>query len=239
MSNNVAGDKLPISARLDRDTGLKAKGRLLSITSLLFIGIMLTGAKIEEANTFIFKVTVSNQAGIPSLLFLSIIFITIRHYSYAKPYHDELQNKWTKRLLDNPFFLSYDDQSDDLNGLVYEIQPSGFGLGDPEFGYNNNDSHSYGYSWGPPFSRSIYYSWYIESYGADVDAKKSIVKSAGLLNYFKAIRLEIKYQAQSLITDREYLDIFGPYLIAILAVVSFIFRSDMQSFVSMLMDISN
>lgn len=236
MSDASSTTEKSIAERIDGDAGLKAKGRLLTIISLLFIAIMLTGASIEEANTFVFKVIVTNQSGIPALLLLSILFLTIRYYSYARPFHSELEKVWTGRLLKNSFYLRADYHTGEPEGLIFNIQPDGFGLGDPSFGYQNNDHHNFDYHRGWFLCRYIDYYWYRDNY--EGDTRISLFKTLSFSDYLYALKLEVKYRVESLVKDREYLDILGPYFIALLALVSFFFRSDMQHLVNSLISVS-
>ncbi|WP_421910452.1 hypothetical protein [Marinobacter sp.] len=227
-----------IKSRIDNDSGLKKKGWQLTIISLLFTTIMLTGATVEDANTFIFKVVITNQSGLPAILMLSIIFLTVRYYSYARPYHQEIQKLWTDRLLRHPFYFSCNPHTDDLSGVVYKLQPNGFGLGDPGFGYQNNDSHDWSYSHSLFLSRHLKYKWNRDELPVDHEERVSLFKNLSFREYLLVLKLEAKYQFESFFIDRECLDILTPYLITIFGLGSFFFRTDIQNLINSLMDIS-
>ena len=96
-------------SNFEGDKGLKSKGKALVITSLILLGLSLTGAKIEEANTFIFKISLENQNGISHILVISIIFLLIRYNSYVHKYLDELYRQWTSDLLKRKYFRLYEE----------------------------------------------------------------------------------------------------------------------------------
>ena len=78
MSDNTP-EKLTLKQQIDGDEQLQKLGRKLSILSLLFMGVMLTGATIEEANTFVFKVKVTTQEAIPAMFLLSVLYLLFRY----------------------------------------------------------------------------------------------------------------------------------------------------------------
>ncbi len=67
-----------LTAAIDRDEGLKAKRKLLIVASCILLALSFSGATIDEANTFIFKIKFTNQNGLGILLVLSIVFLMIR-----------------------------------------------------------------------------------------------------------------------------------------------------------------
>ena len=237
MSNTYQKDNPSVTERIDNDSGLKSKARLLSITSLLFIGIMITGAQIEEANTFIFKITISNQSGLPALLLLSIFFLLVRYYSYATKYHTELNTIWTKKLLRHPMFFDIEEHSDEVGGLVPNLQPEKFGLGDPGFGHENYEEHYWKYHIGWFFTRYIDYHWQDQYH--ETHNRVNLYQSIGLRKYLTVLKLEFKYRFDCIIANREYLDIYGPYFIAYLAILSFVFREEAHSAINILMQFTN
>jgi len=59
---------------IDCDAGLQSKRKLLVMACSIFLAINLTGATIEEANTFLFKVKFENHSGLNTLFLASIFF---------------------------------------------------------------------------------------------------------------------------------------------------------------------
>jgi heme/copper-type cytochrome/quinol oxidase subunit 3 len=103
-----------ITELIDADEGLKSKRKILTITSLILLALTFSGAKVEEANTFILKLKFDNQNGIAILLVLTIVFLIIRYYNYAKPYHEKLFRAWSDRMLDDGYFLNSDVETREL-----------------------------------------------------------------------------------------------------------------------------
>lgn len=159
---NDTTTKNSVAELIDNSAGLKAKGKLLTITSLVFIAIMLTDMQIQEVNSFVFRITIENMSSVPAILLVSILFLTIRYYGYAQPFHAELEQIWIERLLKNPFYLNQNYYSDEPEGVIYDLQPDEFGLGDPSFGYNTKEFNSFSYYRGWLFCRYINYEWYRE-----------------------------------------------------------------------------
>jgi len=108
MSNKIGFTDL-----IDLDEGLKAKRKLLTVTSIILLALSFTGAQVQEANTFILKLKFANQNGLGILFVLSILFLMVRYYNYAKPYHDKLYERWTNRLFARPHFYSRCPHSDE------------------------------------------------------------------------------------------------------------------------------
>jgi hypothetical protein len=79
---------------IDDDKGLSMKKRWVTITAMLILAINLSSAQLVEANTFIFKISFGNPSGLLYLLVISLIFLTIRYYSYAMEYQQRLKKLW-------------------------------------------------------------------------------------------------------------------------------------------------
>lgn len=89
----------------DTDENLKSKRKLLITISMILIALEVTGATIKEANTFLFKIGFTNESGVTNLLVFSILYLLVRYYSYAQPYHEELFEFWSSRMLKDPDFF--------------------------------------------------------------------------------------------------------------------------------------
>lgn len=207
-----------ITSRIDKDEGLKSKRRMLMITSLILLAIQFSGAKVVEANTFILKLSFDHQKGLVILLLASIVFLLIRYYNYAKPYHDELYKLWSSRMLSEPFFYQACPHSDDVTGLIYDVQPKGIDIDDhPE----KHVSYSWSYKCSFPFRRHIVYTWSDDHDNGDISV--SLFGKIDNEKYLKVVKLELKYRFSSFFTHRENLDILAPYMIGAAAFFSFIF----------------
>ncbi|WP_417535224.1 hypothetical protein [Methylophaga sp.] len=226
--------------QIDQDKGLTSKRKLLTIVSLIMLAIQFSGAQIVEANTFILKLSFTHQNGIDLLLAIVIAFLILRYYNYARPYHDELLQLWSSRMLKEPFFYYLEPlDNDDFpsvfedKGLIIEILEKE--LSEPYIAYKNRDHQyaSWRYSCNGIFSRSISFNLIHDSYGHYVRTIK--LNTHSLVNtrsYLKILWLELKYQTKSFITHRENLDIYTPYFLASAAIGSYIFSAELQLLIS-------
>jgi hypothetical protein len=207
-----------ITELIDADEGLKSKRKILTITSLILLALTFSGAKVEEANTFILKLKFDNQNGIAILLVLTIVFLIIRYYNYAKPYHEKLFRAWSDRMLDDGYFLNSDVETRELFGLVARKAPKGFDIDGIPYG---NEKLIFIYKC-LFLRRELAYRCPTE-YGYEWKAV-----GIGFSNYLKVYRLELKYQLPSFFTHRENLDILAPYVLGVVAILSYFFHEQLQ-----------
>ncbi len=210
---------LTLTQRIDADEGLKAKRKLLTVVSLILLAIAFSGAKVVEANTFIMKVSFTNQNGIAYLLLLSIVFLMVRYYNYARPYHDELYEAWTERMLDAPYFYARHPIEDEVAGLVMARVPEYMNI---ESIRRDEGSFNFKYKCSWLFIRKFTYIW---SKTKQDDYQETDIR-VGWKNYFQTLFFETKYQALSFFTHRENLDILAPYLLGCFSILSFIFNKE-------------
>jgi len=210
---------LTLTQRIDADEGLKAKRKILTVVSLILLAIVFSGAKVVEANTFIMKISFTNQNGIAYLLLLSIVFLMIRYYNYARPYHDELYNKWTNRMLSEPFFYSTHPYEDELAGLVLDRIPNKINIDSIRY---NEGSFSFKYKCSWLFVRKFTYIW---TY-SEQDDYQIIDARVGWRDYLKVLAYETKHQFKSYFIHRENLDILAPYLLGSVAIMSFVLNEE-------------
>jgi hypothetical protein len=208
---------LTLTQRIDADEGLKSKRKLLTVVSLILLAIAFSGAKVVEANTFIMKISFTNQNGIAYLLLLSILFLMIRYFNYARPYHDELYKLWTERMLNNHYFYSRHPFEDEVAGLIMSKIPDAINIEAIRY---EGGSFNFEYSCSWLFVRKFTYSW-ADSKEADYEMKSIRV---GWENYIYVLALEAKYQVSSFFTHRENLDILAPYLLGAFSIISFIYN---------------
>lgn len=231
---------LTLTQRIDADEGLKAKRKLLTVVSLILLAIAFSGAKVVEANTFIMKITFTNQNGIAYLLLLSIAFLMIRYYNYARPYHDELYDIWTKRMLNDKYFYLCHDDADASEGLIKDLYPENLRR---DIGLDDCREIKTKYCCLPFFGRNIEYTW-LSGVGSgyenwapvnlmrikSVEAKKEVKAVAKneirLKPYFKILSYELRYRTTRFVTHRENLDILAPYLLGFFSILSFIFNKE-------------
>ncbi len=211
--------KTDIKKLIDKDVGLHSKRKMLTVTSLILLAIQFSGAKVVEANTLILKLSFAHQKGITVLLMLAIIFLLIRYYNYAKPYHSMLYKLWTERLLDEEFYYSRCPHSDDEYGIVYDLRPSYINRRELEHG--EHSSWGYEYECRLFFRRYITFNWYHDHEGET--ERVGIRKKLGFRKLFKSLLLEYKHRFMRFIIFRENLDIIAPYFLGVLAILSFFF----------------
>jgi hypothetical protein len=221
----MAGSKLAITKQIDADEGLKSKRKLLTVTSLILLALSFSGAKVEEANTFILKLSFGNDKGITILLVLAVVFSLIRYYNYAAPYHRQLYEQWSKRMLSDPFFLHANPYEPDYRGLVIDLQPKGFDI--------ENMNH-FSINWSLHYKRRLFIvSEIIFSWSGDYEEYYESVW-VGWRHASKVLRLEARYRIEALFKHRENLDIYTPYLLGFLAILSFAFNKHLQMLLNVL-----
>lgn len=218
-----APKQLTLTQRIDADEGLKAKRKLLTVVSLILLAIAFSGAKVVEANTFIMKISFTNQNGIAYLLLLSIAFLMVRYYNYARQYHDELYKAWTERILKEPFLFSYCHESDRATGILVDKAPEKLDF--ESVRHNNHGYWDFEYKCYGLFGREIHHLWSNDGQ-SDNRTSVNIFKELSFFTYFRILLPEFKHQASSFFIHRENLDIFAPYLLGVFSIFSFIFNKE-------------
>lgn len=212
---------------IDSDEGLQSKRKLLVMVCVTFLALNLSGATLEEANTFIFKITFSNYAGLSYLFVAGVIFLTLRYYSYAQDHQSKLYDLWSGRLLADYKVFIYDHEDEEVRGLLGNAIKV---YGGDEPGIRDAKYHISGF-----FQRSICYP----SEGMDdVRGPYSYTEYISLSkfnekwrpkHYLWLLILELKYQLEATFKYRESLDLLAPYLLSISAIVSYILKSRILS----------
>ncbi|WP_454722572.1 hypothetical protein [Delftia acidovorans] len=196
------------------DEGLASIRKTLTIVCIVFLAINLTGAKIEEANTFLFKVNLTNASGLGYLILLSIIFLTVRYFAYAQKYISQLESFWKIRLMRDGYILSRDPEDEDTYGLLSKkfTFPR---RGEPDVGHPVYETSGF-------FKRSISYwvSSDYEDYDTIVDLNK-FDESWKRQDLFILILKEFYYQAEATLKYRESLDLYTPFMLSLLSILSF------------------
>jgi len=214
-------NSLTIAEQIDVDEGLKSKSKQLTVISLILLALSFSGAKVEEANTFILKLKFENQEGISVLLVFALLFLLLRYYNYACKYHQQLYINWSTRLLRDSFFShALDSHGYEYGGVIHEVNSK---VDIDALRYEGCE-YKCTYKCEYIFIRRVVYNWYDESNDDYREEEVNISK----LNYVKALRLEAKYQLDSFIKHRENLDIIAPYILGILAISSYFFNGQLQ-----------
>ncbi|WP_447074290.1 hypothetical protein [Vibrio alginolyticus] len=214
-----------LTESIDSDEGLQSKRKLLTVASLTLLALSFSGATIDEANTFIFKIKFANQNGLGILLVLSIIFLMVRYYNYAKPYHDKLYSIWSGRLVNSHYFYSRSPHDDQDAGIVADSRCSELDARLTE----DVRRWEHNYKCGLPFTRYIVHYWgYNDHEDEDRMDSVNIYVHFGLKVYLVSLWLEAKEQVTSFFTHRENLDILAPYMLGSLAIVSYYFNAELM-----------
>ena len=203
-SNNKLTPEQMVQQDIDADKGLASKRKLLTVTSLILMALAFSGAKVEEANTFLAKLSFDNHEGIPLLLAISIVFLLLRYYNYAQPYHYRLYRIWAVRMLHLPPFFWFDSHAEEHCGLLVELEP-------PSPGDERGDFENHFVIDGL-FRRALGYVWHWDS--ESVLFREAIPLKVWLLP-------EIKHHLGGYFKHRENLDILSPYLIGLAALLCY------------------
>lgn len=119
MKNNKEKERIEsFSSQFDGDEKLASKGKLLITSSLILFALEVTGTTIKEANTFLFKIDFTNQHGVTYLLISAILYLSIRYFNYAQPYHHELFLLWSSRMMSDGEIFSYNPNDDCVHGFL-------------------------------------------------------------------------------------------------------------------------
>ncbi len=223
--------KSNLQLEIDSDEGLNSKKRLLTITSLILLAIQFTGAKIVEANTFILKIEFSHQKGLALLLFLSVVFLLIRFYSYARKYHLELHNLWTSELMRDPRIDYFDPHEQELYGWLHEKYPKDF---DP-FVCGQDEFCSYKTKYNSTWLINKRFQFDISDEHHSYTEYINIYEKLGIKVYLSIFIMELKYKVFGFIKHRENLDIISPYLLGLLAIASFVLPEEFERIIKYIM----
>ncbi len=213
-------DSDDIVADIDSDEGLKSKRKSLTVASVTLLALSFSGATIEEANTFIFKIKFPEHNGLGILLVLAIFCLMVRYYNYAVVYHEKLYERWSQRLLNHPSVYYVCPHSDALYGYMAKHLP-----------VNDDYVRHYQISWSYkcrfPFRRSVVFRW-TDNYSVEQVASWNIRRKSGFKVYLHVLWLEAKEQSSSFLRHRENLDILAPYVLGCLAIGSYFFKMDLM-----------
>jgi hypothetical protein len=205
---------------MDCDEGFKSKRRALIFTSLLLLALILSGAEIKEANTFIFKIEFTNHSGLKYLLVGAVLSCMFRYYAYSEKYHAQLSKFWSGRLLKDSDVFYYDRESDSIGGLLgRRIDVYGGdepGIEHPVYKKTGFLKRSVGY---PSNGMDDYYGEY--SYTEHIKLNE-YGGNWSKVEFRKLLRAEMRYRIEAWIKYRETLDLASPYLLGISSLIVFI-----------------
>jgi hypothetical protein len=208
--------------KIDSDTNFNKKRNILVTLCVLFLAINASGASIEEANTFIFKIKFTNHIGLSYLLLISIAFLTLRYYGYAKFHHDRLFYFWSQRMLSDYRLFFYDNMDYDISGHLGKIIDV---WGGDEPGISAVQYRVTGI-----FKRCLIYpSQGLDEMRGPYDYQEHIklynfTDKWTFKDYLLLLWFELKYQTTALFLYRESLDLLFPYVLSVISMLSFILK---------------
>lgn len=205
---------------MDDDKEFQSKRRALVFVSLLLLALIVSGAQIKEANTFIFKIEFANHEGLRYLLVAAVMACTLRYYSYSEKYNDHLFSLWVGRFLSDYAVYHVDPDELTTSGLAgrkAEIYVGdNFDIDHPRYKKDGVFKRSIGFRTSGidehrgPISYTKYFSF--NEY-TDTWRRK---------DFLKLLRTEFKYRIAAWIKHRETLDLVSPYLLAASSLLAFL-----------------
>lgn len=204
---------------MDNDKAFQSKRKALVFVSLLLLALIVSGAQIKEANTFIFKIEFSNHVGLRYLLVASVVACMLRYYSYSEKYRDQLHNIWSGKLLADHKVYYVDEEAGDISGTLGKklyIHIAEYGVDNPIYKKTGIFKRSVGL----PTKRTdetygeVYYTEYFDL--NKYDERWTPKDFRGLL------WTELKFRTEAWIKYRETLDLASPYLLGFSSILAFI-----------------
>ena len=202
---------------------------LITIISLLVITISVGGVRIEEANTFIFKLSFTNPENIGLVLAISLVTLCIRRFSIdsSSGVHTQLRDAWIQKLIKDWRVLSYDQENDEAYGYAVKVNEKNMdppARSDTLIGYRSRGFLTREFVYESEFDEDFP----TESYEYCKDIRKD--RAGSFRIYTKVVSLEIKYRIGSWFTDPAVLDFYGPYLLAATALILYFVPGAAQVF---------
>ncbi|HDS1815970.1 TPA: hypothetical protein QEM96_000590 [Pseudomonas putida] len=206
------------SEAMDNDKAFQSKRKALIFCSLLLLVLVISGAQIKEANTFIFKIEFTSHERLSYMLAAAVAVCMLRYYSYSEKYHNQLFKFWSARLLRDHevYFLDYETgESMGLLGKRINVDPSVYDLENPRYrragflkrsiGLRTTEDHGVyeGATVTQFFSLNVFNDYW---------SKKDL---------YALLRREFKYRFLAWFKHRETLDLVSPHLVALASLLYF------------------
>jgi len=201
--------------KFDNDENLKSIRKFLVTVSMILIALELSGATIKEANTFLFKLEFRNESGVTYLLVFSILYLIVRYYNYAQPYHQRLFELWSSRMLKDPDFFYYNNVDDGVYGFISAAIDV--------YGGDEPGVSAVTYEVSGLFKRRLSYPTAGYSQDGDQEYFPTYINlnkwtdKWKFRSFLKLLAFEAKYQGEAFLKHREHLDILAPYFVALIA----------------------
>lgn len=196
---------------MDADKPFQSKRRAVTFTSLLLLALIVSGAQIKEANTFIFKIEFLNHEGLTYLLAASVVACLIRYYSYSERYRNALFKFWSSRLLNDYKIYHIDREANDVGGLIGKrlfVHNNDYSLINPTYKISLLVKREIGVD--EPYKNEKG----LTDYTTVFFSLNEYVYSWTRLDLIKLLAAEYRYRIEAWYKHRETLDLAGPYLLA-------------------------
>lgn len=205
---------------MDGDKEFQSKRRALVFVSLLLLALVVSGAQIKEANTFIFKIEFSNHVGLRYLLAAAVMICMLRYYSYSERFNNQLFEFWSRRLLDDHKIYSVDYECGQVSGLLgkrIRIHESDYNIENPVYRSTGFLKRSVG------LKTSSHHDYYGQVYYIDLFDLNAYDEYWTGGDFKELMRAEFRYRLQAWFKYRETLDLVSPYLLATVSLVAFFY----------------
>ncbi|MFQ2773186.1 hypothetical protein ACK3Y4_20950 [Aeromonas caviae] len=226
--NELIEKEESLTDKMKNDSEFQSKRKQLIAISVLLMAMSLSDAQLKEANTFIFKIDFSNSAAFGWLVFIGVLVLMVRYYSFAFKYHSYLYDVWANALVkDRRVFVYYiNEDTENLvpHGLLSKLKRHSCS--------RNIDGNSFErYKIEPKYTingilkRGITYDL-DNGYDTTIEdiSLNEFNESWTRKDLFQLLKIEFEHQKNAVLRQPEYLDISLPYLIASLSLISFIFK---------------
>ncbi|WP_429013052.1 hypothetical protein [Aeromonas hydrophila] len=221
--------------QMKTDDEFKSKRNQLTIISILLMAMSLSDAQIKEANTFIFKIEFSNTHAFGWLVLLGVMVLTVRYYSVAFKYHRQLFKMWADELIKDRRVLTYHYDQDETklyipSGMLTKINEEALSMPLTHEEYEENIINME-YRFNGIFKRIVCYRINIGDYFERVIVDLNKYDDLWTKHDFHEIlKVEFEYRFDAIFRRTEHLDILLPYMLSLLAISSFIFKSQILNF---------
>ncbi|MDC9515104.1 hypothetical protein PSH47_14255 [Pseudoalteromonas sp. CST5] len=201
------------------DTALANCKKTLIIISSVLLALTFSGAKVTEANTFIFKITFTNPTGINTLLLLSIGYLLLRYNSISHIYTDNYKKQFATRVLENKFFRRYDSYNDVVDGFIPDLLKPKIYINDDKYKHSNHSYLDYDLKVRLFFNAYIDLTEYDE-HGNPYLYRFYLIGSKDKLQYLFALSIMLSHWFLEQFRQRDFLELYSPMFIGFIAVYS-------------------
>lgn len=205
---------------MDDDKGFQSKRKALVFVSLLLLALVVSGAQIKEANSFIFKIEFSNHEGLKYLLVAAVMACALRYYSYSERYNNHLLSLWAGRLLSDYNVYHIDPEGPVTSGLAgrkADIYVGGkYDTDSPVYRKTGIFKRAIGFrtSETDEFRGQVYYT--------KLFSLNEYTEHWSRRDLLNLLLVEFKYRAHAWFKHRETLDLASPYLLAAASLLAFV-----------------